>query len=154
MNKLIIIVILLAALLLGVVLLSGKKTSAPAKSASAPVSETSMSKKPVIPAAPKTADQEKIIQNIRQELKAVMDLNQKINAVQTSKSAQLLRIEEQAAIHQKILADIQKSTSNSAATAVPTREALLAQEKLRIIREETLRNRKILEERSAPKAGS
>lgn len=105
----------------------------------------------LIPLPPKSADQEKVIQDIRSELQTVMDLNQKINSVQQSKSAQLLRIQEQASIHQKILTDIQKA-SDVKKPAMPSREALLAQEKLRIIREETLRNKKILEDRtSTPK---
>ena len=53
-------------------------------------------------------------------------------------------------IHQRILNDIQKAAL-AQKTTQPTREALLAQEKLRIIREETLRNKKILEQKHTEK---
>ncbi len=99
-----------------------------------------------IPAPPpQSANQEKAILEIRNELQAVMDLNKKINSVQQSRSAQMLRIQEQAQIQQKILNDIQKN-STSVKPVIPSREALLAQEKLRIIREEAVRNKKILED--------
>ena len=98
-----------------------------------------------IPAAPRSVEQDKAIQEIRSELQVVMDLNKKINATQQTKSAQILRIQEQAEIHQKILAEIQKISPQTPAK-MPSRETLLAQEKLRIIREETMRNKKLLED--------
>ncbi len=100
-----------------------------------------------IPAAPRTSSQDTAIKEIRHELQVVMDLNQKINKTQQSKSAQLLRIQEQAQIHQRILAKIQKASGDQP-SKIPSRETLLAQEKLRIIREETLRNKKLLDETS------
>lgn len=103
-----------------------------------------------VPLPPTAGDQDKVIQDIRRQLQDVMDLNAKINSVQQSKSTQLLRIQDQASIHQKILADIQK-TASVKVPVLPSREALLAQEKLRIIREETLRNKKILEDRTSSK---
>lgn len=111
-----------------------------------PKSSSSASQVPKsIPAAPRSGDQDKVIQEIRSELQSVMDLNEKISGVQQSKSAQILRIQEQAEIHQKILSEIQKVSPQSS-SQMPSRETLLAQEKLRIIREETLRNKKLLED--------
>lgn len=95
---------------------------------------------------------QQVIDEIRKELQNVMVLNEKINQTQSSKAAQLLRIQEQAATHQRILANIEQ-ISDLESPAVPTRDALLAQEKLRIIREETLRNKKILE-KASPKTTS
>jgi hypothetical protein len=73
-----------------------------------------------------------------------MQLNEKINQTHASRSAQLLTIQEQAVIHQRILSNIEQ-LSDTQSKAMPSREALLAQEKLRVIREETLRNKKALE---------
>ncbi len=105
-----------------------------------------------LPVAPQSADQDKVIKEIREELQTVMVLNKKINSVQQSKSAQMLRIQEQAQIHQKILSEIQL-ISGGQRPKLPSRETLLAQEKLRIIREETLRNKKLLQD-SAQKPAS
>jgi|GEM_PF-5522733 len=101
---------------------------------------------PKTPAPPsQSVDQEKAIRDIRRELQSVMDLNSQINAVKQTGSSQMLRIQEQVQIQQKMLVDIQR-ISTSANAKIPSREALLAQEKLRMIHEQTLRNTKILEE--------
>ncbi len=105
-------------------------------------------KKQTVPLPPVSSDQNKAILNVQSELREILALNQKINAVQTSKTSQILRIQEQALIHQRILNEIEKA-SQAANPAQPAREVLLAQEKLRIIREETLRNKKLLEDKSS-----
>ncbi len=97
-----------------------------------------------VPKPPDDGAAKQAIDEIRRELQAVMLLNEKINQVQTSKSTQLLKIQEQAVIHQRILSNIEQ-LSETQSKAMPSREALLAQEKLRVIREETLRNKKALE---------
>lgn len=97
-----------------------------------------------IPPPPDNASSKQAIDEIRRELQNVMALNEKINKVQSSKATQLLKIQEQAVIHQKILANIEQMSAVQT-QLMPSREALLAQEKLRIIREETLRNKKTLE---------
>ena len=103
-----------------------------------------------IPAPPKIIANNTSIQTVQRELQSVIDLNQKINMVQTKKSAQLLRIQDQIMIQQRILNDIQRSV-RTPKTGQPSRDALLAQEKLRIIHEESLQNKKTLEDQSQPK---
>jgi len=120
--------------------ISAKAPSTATESASLP----SASKNIVIPQPPNEAASKQVIDEIRRELQSVMALNEKINQVQSSKAAQLLKIQEQAVIHQRILATIEQMSSVQS-KSMPSREALLAQEKLRIIREETLRNKKTLE---------
>ncbi|HCM43042.1 MAG TPA: hypothetical protein DIS66_07015 [Candidatus Omnitrophica bacterium] len=122
----------------------------PANSAKAPpakaesVSAPAVSKNIAIPQPPNDASSKQAIDEIRRELQSVMALNEKINQTHSSKAAQLLKIQEQAVIHQRILANIEQMSSMPT-KSMPSREALLAQEKLRIIREETLRNKKTLE---------
>jgi len=122
----------------------------PAISAKAPPSEVASVSTPVapkniaIPQPPNDASSKQVIDEIRRELQSVMALNEKINQTHSSKVAQLLKIQEQAVIHQRILANIEQMSSVPT-KSIPSREVLLAQEKLRIIREETLRNKQALE---------
>lgn len=119
--------------------------SQPAESQSQSSEATASTPKPLsIPKPPDDRAAKQTIDEIRRELQAVMQLNEKISQVQTSKSSQLLKIQEQAVIHQRILSNIEQ-LSDTQSKAMPSREALLAQEKLRVIREETLRNKKALE---------
>lgn len=104
-----------------------------------------------IPLPPKIVATDHSIQNIQRELQSVIELNKKINSVQTKKTTQLLRIQEQVLIQQKILDDIQSSAEQTSEKSSPSREALLAQEKLKIIHEETLKSKKILDEEARSK---
>lgn len=88
------------------------------------------------------------VPQIRQEIQKIFDLNKKIKSVQGGRSAQLQRVQEQARIHQKILNELeasQKQTSGQKASP----SALLAQEKLRIIHEETQRNTQVVNDLKA-----
>lgn len=118
--------------------------SKPAQSAESLAESASVRKPASVPTPPDEGAAKQSIGEIRRELQAIMQLNERINQVQTTKSEQLLKIQEQAVIHQKILATIEQ-LSETQAKAIPSREALLTQEKLRVIREEALRNKKDLE---------
>ena len=85
------------------------------------------------------------VPQIRQEIQKILDLNKKIKNLQGGSTAQFQRVQEQARIHQKILNELEASQKQVSAQKVPTKNALLAQEKLRIIHEETQRNAKVLE---------
>ena len=85
------------------------------------------------------------VPQIRQEIQKILDLNKKIKNVQSGSSAQFQRVQEQARIHQKILNDLEATQKQSSSQKVPTKSALLAQEKLRIIHEETQRSAKVVE---------
>ena len=141
---------LIGAVYFSIMVKPGRFTSQKTKSlssAASPEDAQALVAKPTQrpPAPPKSEDQDQVVRQIRSELQAVMDLNQKINSAQQSQSAQLLRIQEQAQIHQRILGEIQKTTVDKK-IQTPSHEALLAQEKLRVIREETLRNKKTLDD--------
>ncbi len=81
---------------------------------------------------------------IRQEVQRILELNAKVKSLQGDQTAQLQRIQEQARIHQRVLDQLEASQSLQDSRKAPSKEALLAQEKLRIIHEETIRNRDIL----------
>lgn len=84
---------------------------------------------------------------IRQEIQRILDLDQKIRNLKTNRTAQLQRIQEQARIHQRILNELETSRKTVAVgLKPPDKGVLLAQEKLRIIRETTLRNAKVVNE--------
>ncbi|MBU9888516.1 MAG: hypothetical protein KTQ49_01435 [Candidatus Omnitrophica bacterium] len=83
---------------------------------------------------------------IRQEIQKILDLDKKIKSLQGNKSVQLQRIQEQARIHQRILGELESSRKNGAAGKPVDKDALLAQEKLRIIREQTQRNAQTVDE--------
>ncbi|MFH0984556.1 MAG: hypothetical protein V1882_03355 [Candidatus Omnitrophota bacterium] len=80
------------------------------------------------------------VPQIRQEIQDILNLNKKIKSLQSGRSAQLQRIQEQARIHQKILNDLEATQKQSGSEKAFSKNALLAQEKLRIIHEETQRN--------------
>ncbi len=107
-----------------------------------------------IPLPPKIVAVDNSIQNIQRELQSVIELNEKINIVQIKKTTQLLRTHEQVLIQQKILKDIQRSIEENSDKSTPSREALVAQEKLKIIHEESLKNKKLLEEQDRSKISS
>lgn len=78
---------------------------------------------------------------IRQEIQRILNINKQIKNVQAGRTAQLQRIQEQGRIHQKILTEIESSQEKTQGNqTISTKNALLAQEKLRIIHEETKRN--------------
>ncbi len=82
---------------------------------------------------------------IRQEIQKIIELNNRIKKLQAGKTAQLQRIQEQARIHQKILDELEKSKVQKTELKTTDKEALLAQEKLRIIHEETQKNAQSLQ---------
>ena len=87
------------------------------------------------------------VPQIRQEIQKILDLNKKIKMIQGGRTGQFQRVQEQARIHQKILNQLEASPGSEAklTSKTPSKEALLAQEKLRIIHEETQRNAALLE---------
>ena len=85
------------------------------------------------------------VPQIRQEIQKILALNKQIKNVQSGRSSQFQQIQEQARLHQKILNDLEFAKQGEKDRKVPTRADLLAQEKLRIIHEETQRNSEILE---------
>lgn len=128
------------------------KTEAPAKlHGSRAASKSGSPVKPgYVPPPPKSGEPQ-----IRQEIQRILDLDKKIKSLQLNRSAQLQRIQEQARIHQKILNELETSKKTNVAAKPLGHEALLAQEKLRIIREETQRNTKTVDElqQKSPEAG-
>ncbi|HOW87533.1 MAG TPA: hypothetical protein PKV84_02620 [Candidatus Omnitrophota bacterium] len=86
------------------------------------------------------------VPQIRQEIQKILELNKKIQSVQSGRSSQLQRVQEQARIHQKILNELETSQKQVSSQKAPTKSALLAQEKLRIIHEETQRNAQMISE--------
>lgn len=96
-----------------------------------------------------------VVPQVRQEIQNIFELNKKIQTVQSGSSAQLQRIQEQARIHQGILNQLETASQNpESVKKVSSKEALLAQEKLRIIHEETQRNNMIIEDLKAAPAKS
>jgi len=84
------------------------------------------------------------VPQIRQEIQKIFELNTKIKNVQSGRSVQLQRVQEQARIHQKILDQLEASQKQTNGQKASAKNALLAQEKLRIIHEETQRNAQVM----------
>lgn len=84
------------------------------------------------------------VNQVRQEVQKVLDLNKTIKNIQGDRVLQMQRIQEQARIHQKILDQLEAGKTAKKAQAMPDKDALLAQEKLRIINEETKRNQAVI----------
>ncbi len=94
------------------------------------------------------------VPRIRQEIQKILELNKQIRNVQNGSSAQLQRVQEQARIHQRILNELENSQKSAVGQKTHERNALLSQEKIRIIHEETQRNTQIIEDLNALPAGS
>lgn len=104
------------------------------------------------PPVPRTS-----VDQVRQEIQKILDLNKKIKTMQSGRTIQFQRVQEQARIHQKILNELEASQKQANGQKVSAKSALLAQEKLRIIHEETQRNAstvKDLKEAPAAKASN
>jgi hypothetical protein len=86
------------------------------------------------------------VPQIRQEIQKIFELNKKIKNVQSGRSVQLQRVQEQARIHQKILNELEVSQKQANGQKASAKDALLAQEKLRIIHEETQRNAQMMDD--------
>lgn len=86
------------------------------------------------------------VSQVRQEIQRIFDLNKMIQSVQSGRSLQLQRVQEQARIHQKILNELEVSQKQTESQKISSKNALLAQEKLRIIHEETRRNVQVMDD--------
>jgi hypothetical protein len=115
-------------------------SSVPSKSSMG--AETKKIKQMVVPPPPVPR---MALPQIRQEIQKILALNKQIKSVQSGRAGQFQQIQEQARMHQKILNDLELAKQGERDRKVPTRADLLAQEKLRIIHEETQRNADLLE---------
>ena len=87
------------------------------------------------------------VPELRQEIQRVLDMNKRIQTLQGGSAAQLQRVQEQARIHQRILNQLESSAASKDRSGKnPEKDVLLAQEKMRIIYEETRSNRAMFEE--------
>lgn len=94
------------------------------------------------------------VTQVRQEIQKILDLNKKIKNLQNGRTMQLQRVQEQARIHQKILNELEASQKQSNGQKASAKTALLAQEKLRIIHEETQRNAQAIDDLKEMPAGT
>jgi hypothetical protein len=94
------------------------------------------------------------VSQVRQEIQKILDLNKKIKNLQSGRAMQLQRVQEQARIHQKILNELEASQKQAVGQKASAKNALLAQEKLRIIHEETQRNAKEMDDLKEMPAGT
>jgi hypothetical protein len=94
------------------------------------------------------------VSQIRQEIQKILDLNKKIKNLQSGRAIQLQRVQEQARIHQKILNELEASQKKANGQKASAKTALLAQEKLRIIHEETQRNAQTMDDLKEMPAGA
>ncbi|MFA5158954.1 MAG: hypothetical protein WC484_00410 [Candidatus Omnitrophota bacterium] len=111
-----------------------------ARKSSARIAATVPMKPGYVPPPPRAS-----VPQIRQEIQKIFELSKKIKSVQSRRSAQFQRVQEQARIHQKILDTLEASQKQTGGQKASAKNALLAQEKLRIIHEETRRNAQAIE---------
>jgi hypothetical protein len=115
----------------------------PAGKSPAQVGKTSSLKPGYVPPPPTPRTS---VSQIRQEIQKIFELNKKIKNVQSGRSVQLQHVQEQARIHQKILDGLEASQKQAEGQKVSAKNTLLAQEKLRIIHEETQRNAQTMDD--------
>ena len=88
------------------------------------------------------------IVRIQQQINEIMRLNEMLKGRNQSQMAEIQRISDQARIHQKILKNLQVEAETEGKEEVKASDAaaILYQEKLRLIRDETETNRKKIQE--------
>lgn len=94
------------------------------------------------------------VSQIRQEIQKIFELNTRIKSVESGRLLQLQRVQDQARIHQRILNELDATQKHAEGQKASAKSALLAQEKLRIIHEETLRNAQAIEGLKEAPAGA
>lgn len=84
----------------------------------------------ILPAVPK----------IRQEIQRILDLNKRIRSVQGTRVKQIQQVRDQATVHQKILTDLERVQKSAGVQKIPSKSAIIGQEKLRVVHEKNKRN--------------
>lgn len=100
---------------------------------------------PVIPKPLSIPRMDPQVVKIQKEIQGILKLNEELKDRYRSQVKEIQRINEQAKIHQKILDDISKIPRKPVVLKPQDTEELLKQEKLRMIEQETVANRKFIE---------
>ena len=117
-----------------------KANPVPAKSrVSVPAAKTPLAQAPL-----NDPNQEVAPEDVQKQIQEIIRLNEKMQTQHREQAAELQRIQEQASIHKKILADLEKARSVRAIAVPPDQTELLRQEKLRLIRQQTQENYRFL----------
>ena len=90
---------------------------------------------------------------VQNQIKDVIELNQKTRPVYRSQAIEVQKIRDQAVIHQKILQDMQARRTVPSVNPSDIDE-MIRLEKIRLIQEQTLRDRETVQTLSANPAGS
>ncbi len=85
------------------------------------------------------------VQRVNQQITDIIKLNNDLRMTQAQQAEQIRQAGEQARIHQQILRDIENARNSQNIIRASQIEEVLRQEKIRLIREQTERNRQILE---------
>ncbi len=80
------------------------------------------------------------VPKIRQEIQRILDLNKRIRSVQGTRVKQIQQVRDQSRVHQKILTDLERFQKPGGVQKVPSKSAILGQEKLRVGHENNKRN--------------
>lgn len=83
---------------------------------------------------------------IQQQINEIIRLNETLKARNQSQMMEIQRITDQAHIHQKLLEDLQSEPEGKAELKTSDSESILNQEKLRVISDETEKNRRYIED--------
>jgi hypothetical protein len=83
------------------------------------------------------------VEDTNRSIQGIIQANESANA-SNIKSAELMRISEQARIHQQILQNLEATRTKNAVVKTGEVEEVLRQQKIRLIREQTEQNQKLM----------
>jgi hypothetical protein len=108
-----------------------------------PAAVTRVQKSPV-PSLPSGAVDTSVV-NIQNQIKEIIRINESLKANEQRHLAEIQRIMDQARVHQRILEELRAAKGTKGKAKPSEAEELLRQEKLRLIQEETEKNKKFIE---------
>ncbi len=91
---------------------------------------------------------------IQKQINEIIDANEKFKTLQQSQTDQIRQITEQAQMHRKMLQELEDKNKSSRELKTSDVDEILRQEKMRIIENETEKNKNLLDQISAGKEAS
>ena len=89
--------------------------------------------------------EEKEVMELQQQIRELMQVHQSIKSQYATQASEIQQISQQAKIHEQMLTNLRKPVDVSATQNTRVVDEIIRQEKLRLIREQTKNNRKLVQ---------
>ncbi len=108
---------------------------------------------PVVPSVDVSPLKDLEVVKIQKQINEIIDANEKFKSLQQSQTDQIRQITEQAQMHRRMLQELEEKNRSSRELKTSDVDEILRQEKMRIIENETEKNKNLLDQISAGKEG-